>query len=51
VGIVGHVETPTVCDCATQDEAMRRLGELTLLEVQHLLVEALERAHGEAELA
>jgi hypothetical protein len=51
VGIVGHVETPTVCDCATQDEAMRRLGELTLLEVQHLLVEALERARGEAELA
>jgi len=41
VGIVGHVETPTLCECATADEALRRLGDLTLLEVQQLLVEAL----------
>jgi hypothetical protein len=51
VGIVGHVETPTLCNCVTQEEAMRRLGELSLLEVQHLLVEALERADGEAHRA
>lgn len=43
VGIVGHVETPTLVECATSDEAMERLGELTLLEVQRLLVEAIER--------
>ncbi|MEX2048923.1 MAG: hypothetical protein WEB90_05035 [Gemmatimonadota bacterium] len=41
VGIVGHVETPTLCECGTADEATNRLGELTLLEVQGLLFEAL----------
>jgi hypothetical protein len=41
VGIVGHVETPTLCECASTEEAMSRLGELTLLEVQDLLREAL----------
>ena len=45
VGIVGHVETPTLCECATQEEAQRRLGELHLLEVQQLLREAIAR-HG-----
>jgi hypothetical protein len=44
VGIVGHVETPTLCECATSAEATLRLGELTLLEVQLLLVEALASA-------
>ncbi len=41
VGIVGHVETPTLFECATADEALERLGALTLLEVQQLLLEAL----------
>ena len=41
VGIVGHVETPTLVECASHEEALRRLGELTLLEVQRLLVEAI----------
>lgn len=41
VGIVGHVETPTLCECGTSDGALRWLGELTLLEVQQLLAEAL----------
>ena len=43
VGIVGHVETPTLCECASHDEAIGRLGELTLLEVQQLLAEAIAR--------
>ena len=43
VGIVGHVETPTLVECASEREAMDRLGALTLLEAQHLLVEAIER--------
>ena len=48
VGIVGHVETPTLVECSSQEEAMQRLGEKTLLEVQGLLVEALAREHGAA---
>jgi hypothetical protein len=43
VGIVGHVETPTLCECTSQEETLRRLGEITLLEVQRLLVEAIAR--------
>jgi hypothetical protein len=49
VGIVGHVETPTLCECASQDEAMRRLGELTLLDVQRLLSEAIARSQDDAQ--
>lgn len=41
VGIVGHVETPTLCETATSDEAMVALGRLTLREVQDLLEEAI----------
>lgn len=48
VGIVGHVETPTLVECASQDEAMRRLGALTLLDVQRLLGEAIARADGDS---
>jgi len=47
VGIVGHVETGTLVECSSSDEAKQRLGELTLLEVQHLLIEAIERRHQE----
>jgi hypothetical protein len=43
LGIVGHVETPTLCECGTAEESMRTLGELSLLEVQDLLAEALRR--------
>jgi len=43
VGIVGHVETPTLVESASHDEAIQRLGELTLLEVQELLAEAIAR--------
>ena len=45
LGIVGHVETPTLCECASHDEAIGRLGELTLLEVQQLLSEAIARVN------
>lgn len=47
VGIVGHVETPTLFECTSHEEAMRRLGELTLHEVQRLLVEAIELGRDE----
>lgn len=43
VGIVGHVETPTLVQAASSEEAQERLGALTLLEVQHLLHEAVDR--------
>jgi len=47
VGIVGHVETPTLVEGTTEDEARRSLGELGLIEVQRLLVEAVVRQHTE----
>jgi hypothetical protein len=47
VGIVGHVETPTLCECLSQEEALHSLGELTLLEVQRLLEDAIVRARRE----
>ena len=43
VGIVGHVETATLCEGTSPEEATRRLGELTLHEVQQLLWDALRR--------
>jgi hypothetical protein len=48
-GIVGHVETPTLVECASHDEAIRRLGELTLLDVQRLLAEAIARGEADGE--
>jgi hypothetical protein len=47
VGIVGHVETPTLVEAASHEEAMQRLGELTLFDVQRLLAEAVARAENE----
>ena len=46
VGIVGHVETPTLVECASSEEAVRRLGEKTLVEVQALLLEAIRQQDG-----
>jgi hypothetical protein len=43
VGIVGHVETPTLAEARSEEEVLERLGALTLLEVQHLLIESIER--------
>ena len=41
VGIVGHVESPTLTECRTEGEARDRLGSLTLSEVRQALVDAL----------
>lgn len=41
VGIVGHVETPTLAECRTEDEAKTALEALTLLKVRDLLEHAL----------
>lgn len=43
VGIVGHVETPTLIEAATVEEATRALQARTLLEVQTLLESAIAR--------
>lgn len=43
VGVVGHVETPTLLESGSEDAAREALGELTLHEVQALLEEAIER--------
>jgi hypothetical protein len=43
VGIVGHLETPTLVEAPSSVEALERLGALSLLEVQGLLFQAIER--------
>jgi len=48
LGIIGHLETPTLVEFASHDEAIGRLGELTLHEVQQLLESAIARAQTEA---
>lgn len=45
VGIVGHLETRTLVECASGEEAIDELGRLTLVEVQRLLIEAIELHH------
>jgi hypothetical protein len=49
VGIVGHVETPLLLQGKSQEEVTTRLEELTLLEVSHLLGEAILRRKQETE--
>ena len=41
VGIVGHVESPTLASCGSEREALERLGALDLHEVQRILAEAV----------
>ena len=43
VGIVGHVETPTLAEGQNAEDVEERLGALTLPEVKSLLDEAVER--------
>lgn len=43
VGIVGHVESPTLAACRTEGEAQELLGALDLHEVQRILEEAVAR--------
>jgi len=40
-GIIGHLETPTLCRGRTRTEVEETLGDLTLLEVQEILEEAI----------
>mgnify|MGYP001221512997 CR=1 FL=1 len=46
VGIVGHVETETLVEARTTDEAGERLKALSLYRVQELLEQAIERQSG-----
>lgn len=46
VGIVGHVESPTLVECRTEQEAQDRLGALTLAEVRRILDDAVARRDG-----
>lgn len=47
VGIVGHVETPTLVEGLTDDGVREELGKLSLLEVKTLLDEAVARRRQE----
>lgn len=42
VGIVGHVETPTLVEGATREEVTESLGAMSLMQVQRLLEDAIE---------
>ena len=44
VGIVGHVETPTLAECGTDEETKDALEALSLVKVQELLEHALSSA-------
>ena len=44
VGIVGHVESETLAEGPSSEDVTEALGEKTLMEVQHLLEEAITRA-------
>ncbi len=44
VGVVGHVETPTLAEGRTRAEVERTLSQLPLTRVQALLNDALKRA-------
>lgn len=41
LGVIGHVETPTLITAQTREEAQRRLGELPLVQVKELLDRAI----------
>ena len=49
VGIVGHVETPTLASGISEQNVAAALGELPLLEVQQLLEAAIERRQRDTE--
>jgi len=46
VGIVGHVQSPTLVECRTEQETLDRLRSLTLSEVRQVLVDAVARRDG-----
>lgn len=41
IGVVGHVETPTLVQARSKEAALRELGALSLLEVQAILEDAV----------
>ncbi len=43
VGVVGHVESPTLVKGKTRDEVLAGLGDLSLVQVKALLDDALRR--------
>ena len=51
VGIVGHVETPTLAEGRTAEGVEEKLGALTLPEVKSLLDEAVERLLAEEQVS
>jgi hypothetical protein len=46
VGVVGHVETPTLVRGSSRDAVVREMGELPLTRVRALLDEAIRRKGG-----
>ena len=48
-GIIGHLETPLLFHGQSQEEVSAQLAALTLLEVNHLLREAILRRQQETE--
>ena len=49
VGVVGHVETATLVEEASEEDARQALGALTLYEVQALLEDAIARRAADLE--
>ncbi len=48
LGIVGHLETPVLCEGRSRDEVQDRIHALPLTEVKRLLDEAIQRKYGDA---
>jgi hypothetical protein len=48
-GIVGHLETPLIVRGSSEVEILERLGALTLVQVNHLLAEAITSRNKETE--
>ena len=46
LGIVGHVETPVLCEGRSRDEVQNRVHALPLADVKRLLDEASQRKDG-----
>ena len=47
LGIVGHVETPVLCEGRSRDEVVDRIHALPLADVKRLLDEAIQRKDGD----
>ncbi len=41
LGIIGHVESPTLCRCRSSEEAESELGRLSLADVKRILDDAV----------